>query len=182
MQIIERASIGMSVTFWYIQVCGIFRKEIEDTNISGPIPSESPSPEDYRQHLDFIQSAIARMSVASATAKGWALTIATATFGYAGTQSSAVVALLGIFAVTLFATVDARYLREERKYRLLFDAARSGSIQMYEMNANRYCGTLKESERKQISWLKVVWSWSVRDYYGLMVLVGIILLVWLHCR
>lgn len=122
------------------------------------------------------------MSAASAVAKGWALTIATATFGYAGTQSSAVVALLGMFAVTLFASVDSRYLREERKYRLLFDAARGGGIQAYEMNATRYCGTLNQSDRKQISWLKVVWSWSVRDYYGLMLLTGIILLVWLRCR
>lgn len=122
------------------------------------------------------------MSAASAVAKGWALTIATATFGYAGTQSSAVVALLGLFAVVLFAVVDSRYLREERKYRLLFDAARTGSLQPYEMNATRYCGTLTQAQCEQISWSKVVWSWSVRDYYGLMLLVGLALLVWLHCR
>lgn len=122
------------------------------------------------------------MSAASAVAKGWALTIATATFGYAGTQSSAVVALLGMFAVTLFAIVDTRYLREERKYRLLFDAARSGDIKVYEMNATRYCGTLTQAECEQISWAKVVWSWSVRDYYGLMLLAGLILLMWLQCR
>ncbi|WP_104133805.1 hypothetical protein [Cryobacterium sp. Y62] len=39
-----------------------------------------------RQHLEFIQSAIGRMSSTSAIAKGWALTIATATYGYAGTK------------------------------------------------------------------------------------------------
>jgi hypothetical protein len=122
------------------------------------------------------------MSAASAVAKGWALTIATATFGYAGTQSSAVVALLGMFAATLFAAVDARYLREERKYRLLFDAARVGAVDAYEMNATRYCGTLSQADCNPISWSKVVWSWSVRDYYGLMLLVGAALLVWLHCR
>ena len=122
------------------------------------------------------------MSSASAVAKGWALTIATATFGYAGTQSSAIVALLGMFAVSLFAVVDSRYLREERKYRLLFDAARTGGLDPYEMNATRYCGTLSRAQCEPISWLKVVGSWSVRDYYGLMLLVGVALLVWLHCR
>lgn len=122
------------------------------------------------------------MSAASAVAKGWALTIATATFGYAGTQSSAVVALLGMFAVVLFAAVDTRYLREERKYRLLFDAARGGAVGMYEMNASSYCDTLSLADSKSISLSKVVWSWSVRDYYGLMLLVGVALLVWLHCR
>ena len=141
-----------------------------------------PAPEDRRQHLDFIQAAVARMSGASAVAKGWALTIAVATFGYAGTQSSTVVTLLGMFAATLFAAVDARYLREERKFRLLYDAARAGSVDVYEMNATRYCGTLSQAECRSISWSKVVWSWSVRDYYGLMLLVGVALLAWLHCR
>ena len=122
------------------------------------------------------------MSSASAIAKGWALTIATATFGYAGTQSSMLVALLGMFAVVLFAAVDARYLREERKYRMLFDAARIGTVKVYEMNATRYCGTLTRDECASLSWGKVVWSWSVRDFYGIMLLVGVAILVWLHCR
>lgn len=135
-----------------------------------------------RQHLDFIQTAIGRMSSASAVAKGWALTIATATYGYAGTRSSAVVALLGMFAVLLFATVDARYLREERKYRLLFDAARREAVEVYEMNATRYCGTLTRAECESIGWGKVIWSWSVRDYYGIILLVGVALLAWLQCR
>ncbi|PPH30326.1 hypothetical protein [Rathayibacter sp. AY1F9] len=141
-----------------------------------------PSPEARRQHLDFIQAAIGRMSSTSAVAKGWALTIATATYGYAETHDSAVVALLGIFAVALFAAVDARYLREERKYRLLFDAARCGDVDEYEMNATRYCGTLTRVECESIGWGKVVWSWSVRDYYGIIVLVGAAVLMWLHCR
>lgn len=138
--------------------------------------------EERRQHLDFIQSAIARMSAASAVAKGWALTISTAAYGYAGTQSSVVVALLGIFAVTLFASVDAHYLREERKYRLLFDAARIGAVEVYEMNATRYCDGLTQAKGKSIRWGKVVWSWSIRTYYGFIVLVGAALLIWLHCR
>lgn len=135
-----------------------------------------------RQHLEFVQTAIGRMSSASVIAKGWALTIATAAYGYAGTNSSTVVALLGMFSVLLFAAVDARYLREERKYRLLFDAARGGDVEVYEMNATRYCGTLTSAECASIGWGKVIWSWSVRDYYGIILLVGLALLVWLHCR
>jgi len=139
-------------------------------------------PEERRQHLDFVQSAIARMSAASAVAKGWALTIAVATYGYAGTKHSATVALLGIFALLLFAAVDARYLREERKYRLLFDAARSGRVEVYEMNATRYCNTLSGNQSKSISWSRVIWSWSVRDYYGLILLVGVAILLWIRCQ
>lgn len=122
------------------------------------------------------------MSSSSAVAKGWALTIATTTFGYAGTQSSGVVAVLGMIAVGLFAWVDARYLREERKYRLLFDAARNNAVGVFEMNATRYCKKLVHAECRSIAWGKIVWSWSVRDYYGIMLLTGVALLVWLHFR
>jgi hypothetical protein len=154
------------------------------TTRGGTVTNRTPPPfsDARRQHLDFIQTVIGRMSSASAVAKGWALTIATAAYGYAGTKASAVVALLGMFAVLLFAAVDARYLREERKYRLLFDAARLGTVDDYEMNATRYCGSLTRAQRESIGWGQVLWSWSVRDYYGLILLVGVALLVWLHCR
>lgn len=138
--------------------------------------------DDRRQHLSLIQTVIGRMSSASAVAKGWALTIATATYGYAGTKSSAIVAILGGLAVLLFAIVDARYLREERKYRLLFDAARAETAELYEMNATRYCDSLTGADTATIRWRAVAGSWSVRDYYGVIVLVGVALLVWLRCR
>jgi hypothetical protein len=84
--------------------------------------------------------------------------------------------------VLMFAALDTRYLREERKYRLLFDAARGGDVEVYEMNATRYCGTLTRAECASIGWGKVVWSWSVRDFYGIILLAGLALLVWLRCR
>ncbi|GAA3325859.1 hypothetical protein [Paeniglutamicibacter sulfureus] len=148
--------------------------------MTADIKPEYPS-EERRQYLDFIQSAIARMSSASAVAKGWALTVAVATYGYAGTKHSVTVALLGVFALLMFATVDARYLREERKYRLLFDAARKGEVDVYEMNATEYCHTLTSAQCDPISWSRVVWSWSVRDYYGLILLAGVAILLWLRC-
>jgi hypothetical protein len=122
------------------------------------------------------------MSAASAIAKGWALTIAVAAFGYAGTKHSLTVGLLGVFAVLVFAAVDSRYLREERKYRVLYDGARDGSAEVYEMNATRYCASLSKPERQAIAWRRVIWSWSVRDYYGIIALVGVAILawVWLH--
>lgn len=147
-----------------------------------PLPAPAASAEDRRQHLGFVQSAIGRMSSASAVAKGWALTIATTAYGYAGTKHSILVALLGIFAVLLFAALDTRYLREERKYRTLYDAARAGRVGAYEMNATRYCGTLTKAERRSLSLRRVIWSWSVRDYYGVIVLVGAVLLVWISFR
>lgn len=138
--------------------------------------------EDKRKHLEFVQSAIGRMATASAVVKGWALTLAVAAYGYAATQDSLSVVLLGILAVLLFAGVDARYLREERRYRLLFEGVRTGSVDGYEMRAGPYCASLDRSQQRHYSWPRVISSWSVRDYYGAMVLAGVVILVWLICR
>lgn len=137
--------------------------------------------DDRRRHLEFIQSTIGRMSSAAVVTKGWSLTIAIAAYGYAGTKPSPVVALLGIVAVLLFASVDAHYLREERKYRLLYDAVREDRVAVYEMNATKFCRSLPAAERQELRWSDVVNSWSVRDYYGLTALVGVATLVWSHC-
>lgn len=147
-------------------------------------PAPKPvSGEDRRQHLAFVQDVIARMSSASGVAKGWALTVATAAFGYAGTKESAPVALIGIFAVLLFATVDARYLREERKYRALFNGVRRGEVEAYEMNAARYCATHHPNDDdRPWSWGNTIGSWSIRDFYGLILLAGVAVLIWTLCR
>lgn len=87
-------------------------------------------PEDRRKHLEFIQAIIARMSAASASAKGWLLPVVTAAYGYALTKHSPSVAILGIVASVMFAFIDAHYLDEERKYRRLYNAVASGKQQI----------------------------------------------------
>lgn len=138
--------------------------------------------EDRRQHLQFVEAVIARMSSSSALAKGWALTIATATYGYAGTKNSAIVALLGIAAVVMFALLDARYLLQERRYRKLFDGVRADQVELYDMNAAAYCKNLDNSDQTDISWPSVFRSWSIREYYGIIALAGVLLLVWLNLQ
>lgn len=147
-----------------------------------PAPGPTSTAEDRRQHLSFIQACIARMSSASAVAKGWALTVATATYGYAGTKGSVIVALLGLSAVLLFASLDARYLREERRYRRLYDDARTGRVTNFEMNAMAaQPGQRRWSDYQEH--LILMWSWSVRDFYGFILLAGVALLAWLFlCR
>ncbi|UOE26324.1 hypothetical protein [Agromyces soli] len=129
--------------------------------------------------MDFIQSVIARMASSSAVTKGWALTIAVATYGYAGTKQSIPVSILGIGAVLVFAALDSRYLLEERKYRRLFRAAAADAVEVFDMNADGYCKTLEKSARKTLTMADVMWSWSVRNYYGVIFIAGLILLSWI---
>lgn len=78
------------------------------------------------KHLDYVQSIVARMAHSSTQAKSWLLPVVVATFGYALTQRSGTVALLGVAAILLFGYMDASYLRQERAYRRLYNAVVAG--------------------------------------------------------
>lgn len=126
--------------------------------------------EDQRKHLDFIQAVIARLASSSAAAKGWGLTVATATFGFSATKAVPVVAGLGLVVVLFFGFLDLYYLREERLFRCLYDDARRGSIDVYSMNKNAYTSEVKRRS--------VIKSWSLLGFYGPLLLVGLTALAW----
>ncbi|SNT50194.1 HIT domain-containing protein [Rhodococcoides kyotonense] len=139
-----------------------------------------PSAEDRRQHLSFIQSVITRMSQASATAKTWALPIVTATYGYALTQSSPLVAIVGILALLVFGILDANYLKQERAFRTLYDEVASGdNVPLFSMNP-ALAGT---EGRNRNYWpdRRDILSWAVAPVYGPLLLagLGIVLTPWL---
>lgn len=93
------------------------------------------SPEDRRQHLEFIQSVISRMASASASAKTWLLPVVTATYGYALVSNDWWVATLGVVATLVFGLLDANYLKQERSFRALYDGvARGNPIPLYSLN------------------------------------------------
>lgn len=150
-------------------------------------PNANAYSDDERKHLDLIQAAIARMATASSTAKGWLLPVATAAFGYALTQRSPSVALLGIGAALLFAFLDAQYLRQERAFRALYRAAVARSVQVYDMNSGLYYGKHNgdTDDQRQVNcrWTKIIFSWTIFGFYGPVLLAGAaILFRALACR
>lgn len=118
-----------------------------------------------QQHLTFIQGAVTRMAAASSTAKAWCLTLVTAGLSYALVNRSWPVAALASGAVALFGSLDAHYLREERKYRRLYDVARVGAVAVYEMNASTFADRAHQDFCANCSWTKVLRSWSVWWFY-----------------
>lgn len=113
-----------------------------------------------RQHLEFVQATINRMASASAVAKGWCLTIISAALGFAVVERSRAVTLVGAFAVLMFASLDARYLREERKFRCLYDGARRADVELFSMDAGAY------ADDARCSWGAVLKSWSMWAFYA----------------
>lgn len=141
-----------------------------------------PPDEDRRKHLEFIQAVIARLSSASGLAKGWALSVATVAYGYAGTHSVANAALVGTFSVTLFAWVDARYLMLEREYRHLYNGARRGLVEIFDMNARGYRNSLAADEVRNCTVWCVVRSWTILGFYGLMAIAGVAVVGWIRLQ
>ena len=77
------------------------------------------SPEKLK-HLEFIQNVITRMNINSFQIKGWAITIVAATLAlYASTKDEYFV-LVGVIPSFIFWFLDANYLTQERRFRLLY--------------------------------------------------------------
>src|SRR5687767_8948381 len=77
------------------------------------------------KHLEMIQAIVARLANEAALIRGWALTVASAFFGFAAQSLSWPVAAVGLLPVLAFWGLNAYYLRTERQYRRLYDRVRS---------------------------------------------------------
>jgi histidine triad (HIT) family protein len=146
--------------------------------------------EDRRKHLDFIQAVVTRMSAASSNSKSWLLPVITATYGFALTEHSVPVALLGITAVALFMYIDANYLRLERNYRELYRAVAKGTKQIPAFSLDtmdaldphppiaNLLGICKKVAHQWIPGWSIWLSWSILPFYGILLVAG--LLIWLY--
>lgn len=93
----------------------------------------------YLKHLEFIQAIVARMAQSSVQTKSLLLPVVVAAYGYALTQKSVSVSLLGIAAVLLFGYIDANYLRQEQAYRRLYNAVIEGTKEIPLFSLNPCC-------------------------------------------
>ena len=93
----------------------------------------------HLKHLEFIQAIVSRMAQSSVQTKSLLLPVVVATYGYALTQKSVSVSLLGIAAVLLFGYIDASYLRQEQAYRRLYNAVIEGTKEIPLLSLNPYC-------------------------------------------
>ena len=144
--------------------------------------ASSPSPEDKRKHLDYVQAVVARQAAASSAAKGWLIPIITATSGLAVTQHSRSLAILGIAAVALFAYLDANYLRSEKQFRQLYHLIARSNHRLPPFtldptdikNFSETTGSPKRNFiREYIPDLSVWISWSIAPFYLVLLILSL---------
>lgn len=146
------------------------RRATTGTTADPPGVLDDVSPEDRRQHLEFIQGIVSRMASASASATTWLLPIVTATYGYTLASNDWWVAVLGLVAALVFGLLDANYLEQERAFRRLYDdVARGKPIPKYSMNP-----ALAGTDGRVNYWPdRPDWtSWSILPVYVPILLAG----------
>ncbi|MBR0262316.1 MAG: hypothetical protein IJQ60_00360 [Prevotella sp.] len=98
--------------------------------------------DDRRQHLAFIQDVITRMNSNSFSLKGLMITIVAALGALTvndDNRDTAVFNLaIALLLVLIFWFLDAYYLKMERQYRLLYEAAVKDKAELYKMKADDY--------------------------------------------
>lgn len=124
------------------------------------------------KHLEMLQTVISRVAGQGATLKNYCLTLTTALCGFGITLQRPVVALLSLLPITIFALLDAQYLRLERRFRGLFDTVRTadwGVPPTFEISS---------VSAPNASYWAALSSWSIAVFYGpLAVAVLIVVLI-----
>lgn len=129
--------------------------------------------DDQRKHLELIQAVITRMAQNSFLIRGWSVTLVSALFALAAKDADQRFVLVSYFPCVLFWCLDAYYLSQERRFRSLYDSARKGNIELFNMVA-----TAAVTPRD--SWQCSFFSTTMLLFHG--AIIGVIFVVMLSLR
>ena len=125
------------------------------------------------EHLKMVHGIVTRMSNNSAQTKTWAVSLITSVYVFSGLSKNPhwMIVVGGCIAVIAFWSMDSRYLHLERCYIKLYEAVlREESTKSFDLNYRPYAV-------KVDSVWKVAMSWSVRAFYGSLLVAMLILFV-----
>jgi hypothetical protein len=134
---------------------------------------DSTPREENVQHLGWIQGVVSRLASNSFLIKGWALTVAAATFGFAVNRTDWRITMLGVLILGGFWYLDSFFLQQERLFRMLFDKVRTDthSVSRFEMDITPF---RRERRGKRAS---AFFSSTLVNFYGMLVAIGVATIV-----
>ncbi|AIS00479.1 hypothetical protein [Streptomyces glaucescens] len=133
-----------------------------------------PLDADRVKHLEFIQATITRLGTNSFLVKGWALTLGAGFLALSAGQKSGTVAGAGVVPLLCFWFLDAHFLRQERLYRRLYDAARrpDSTVEVLSMDVRPF--------RPDVPLRRAVLSDTLGLFYGALILTDLALVIVLN--
>ena len=125
-------------------------------------------------YLQIIGNTIDRMGSNSAILKGFAATVLAGISALASiTDVSVIILAVTLLPVLLFGYLDVKYFQIEKKYRILYEQVRLGQKSIdFSMKINFTKIELKEGKATLCN---AIGSWSIWPFYGLLVIIGMIL-------
>lgn len=108
--------------------------------------------EDDRKYLEFIQNIIARMNQCSFKLKQWVVILVGSIFSL--TVFSIKFIPIAFLPIVIFCLLDAYYLHQERKYRVLYNK----KVPVYDLSASHYL-------RGFCEYVKIIFSISILPFY-----------------
>ena len=130
------------------------------------------SPSNKHKHLEFIQSAINRMSGNLFLLKGWSITLIAALFALAAKDSNQLYVLIAYFPLFIFWALDGYFLSQERKFRSLYDHVRKLDESAIDFSMD----TRPFSKNARNTWLGAFTSRTLVTYYAGLAIVMLILM------
>lgn len=94
--------------------------------------------EDRRQHLKFVQNAIAQMDNKSVQVKTWTVTLFAAVLAFSASSKNLKYAFIAVIPTFIFWLLDSHYLQQSCKYQRLYDDIVSGKVPSFTMAVEKY--------------------------------------------
>jgi hypothetical protein len=153
------------------------------------MPEHSDLSDHQIKHLEFIQAVVARLGNNGFLIKGWAITIAGAFLAFGVNRDKWQLAAAGLAPTFLFWILDASFLRNERLFRHLFDAARRGNVEVFFMGATgpSYVKEVEKQFNEGAAQENIASRWATfrREalllFYGAIILGTVIVAALIHC-
>lgn len=128
---------------------------------------------DLTQHLEFIQAVVERHARNSFILKGWSVTLVAAVLLLAVRGADPQMAMIaGLLPALTFWGLDAYYLRQERKFRKLYDNVRRDGVD----GDDRFTLNAKPFAKHVDSWWKTLMAATVVCFHGVVIAVVLIAL------
>lgn len=121
-----------------------------------------PEYSDKHKHLEFVQSAINRMSGNLFLLKGWTVTLVAALFALSAKDTNRYFVLIAFLPLVVFWTLDGYFLSQERRFRALYDHVRN----VDEADIDFSMDTAPYTKDARYGWLHAMSSRTLLVYYG----------------
>ncbi len=128
------------------------------------------------KHLEMLQQVIARMANNSFLVKGWSITLISALLAFATKDKMAAMAWIAFLPLIAFWLLDAFFLHQERLFRALY-------IKNSQPPLNTPSDLSFDTSTVQahtLSWFKTIFSKSLLIFHGLLALMIVAIIVFVH--